>query len=127
MMRNMLELQTLEIDRMRNRDVVLIIVSFCALIATMMFAITKTDQVEIRMSESVRVGQVWRVSYNKDNPFEDIKYDDKKIIAIQNGYIQYLSLWTAEKNKYLEFPISDTLSTSASLFIYNNHCIQGCE
>jgi hypothetical protein len=39
---------------------------------------------------SLKVGQTWVWTSNKDNPFKSSKVYEQKIIGIKNGYVRYV-------------------------------------
>lgn len=68
-----------------------------------------------RKEDSVKVGQVWKESHYKDNPYRDEEVNYKKVIDISGDYVLYIM---NEK---------DTLNELLYWFVVNSECIENCE
>lgn len=57
--------------------------------------------------DSLKIGQVWLWVFNRENPFEDKVFHYQRIIAIKDGYVQYI-----DNDK-------DTMSSRIGVFVVN--------
>jgi len=75
----------------------------CCIACIFIFVLVMADIV----NPGIEVGQVWRVTYDgDDNPFNAYRYGTRRVIDIQDGYVQYVD------------SDGDTSSRSTSTFYY---------
>ena len=65
-------------------------------------------------SESIKVGQTWKQTFNEDNPYETVRVNYKKVIEITGEYVLYT------------MNDKDTLNEKKYWFVVSSQCVDNC-
>ena len=66
------------------------------------------------IKDTIKVGQVWKMTYNEDNPYKKATINYNEVIEITGEYLLYV------KNK------RDTVSEKKYWFVVGSKCVSNC-
>jgi hypothetical protein len=96
------------------RNIIIIALCFILVYVCGLFAIQFMETGNITQS-SIKVGQVWEVTYNRDNPYEENITFRNNVIGVDNGYVLYV-----QNGK-------DTLNETKRWFVILSECVENCD